>query len=447
MPNLLALIPGANWKHPNPRLQTAWNFARNGLLIFPLIPAIGGICLFVALVQTFQHCGKEIRQHRLNWGLALLAPWLIAISLFGLQPGDAALGLVNFLPFFAFFAAYSTLIQSPAQLRQLAWIFILPALPIMLLGFVQLLGGGADLPIPGTPGYFWQMQPLGNPTGRMSSIFMYANALAAYLQMAFIFTIGLFLDRYDAELLAIRAGHKSSVWKSPTLWYLAAMLGICGLSLALTSSRGAWSVTILSSLIFTIYQGWYWIVGIVTAIGATILSAAYAPSPAKEPLRAIVPRYFWARITDEMYPDRPDALTRLSQWKFAWEMTKSRPLTGWGLQSFGPLYQQSTQIWLGYPHNLLLMLSSNLGIPATIAICSLVGWVLTQATILFLNFPIQWRSERTIFFTYLIAFAGFTIFNITDVTALDLRLNALAWLLLASLCGVYYQSQSSGDRS
>jgi O-antigen ligase len=276
---------------------------------------------------------------------------------------------------------------------------------------------------------------------------MYANALAAYLQMVFIFAIGLFLDRYDAALLAIREGQKSSIWKSPTLWYLAAILAMCVLSLALTSSRGAWSVTILSSLIFAIYQAWYWIVGIVTAIGATILSAAYAPSPVKEPLRSIVPRYFWARITDEMYPDRPDALTRVAQWKFAWEMTKSRPLTGWGLQSFGPLYQQSTQIWLGYPHNLLLMLSSNLGIPATIAMCSLVGWILARATILFLDFPIQWRSERTLFFTYLIAFAGFMIFNITDVTALDLRLNTLAWVLLASLCGVFYRSQSSGDRS
>ena len=91
----------------------------------------------------------------------------------------------------------------------------------------------------------------------------------------------------------------------------------------------------MSSLVFTIYQGWYLVLAGVTAIGTVILSAAYAPSPLKEPLRSIVPRYFWARITDEMYPGRPESITRLSQWNFAWKMTQDRPIFGWGLQSFG----------------------------------------------------------------------------------------------------------------
>jgi O-antigen ligase len=439
MPNLLSLLPGSNWKHPNPRLQLAWNSARIGFATFPLLPLIGAVFIFIGLVQTYQHCGREISQHRLNWGLALLAPWLILVSLFGIQPGDAALGLVNFLPFFGFFAAYSTLIQSPAQLRQLAWIFTLPALLIMLLGLLQMLGGGGTVPIPGTPGYLWQMYPHGNPLGRMSAVFGHANPLAAYLQMVFIFSLGLIADRYEFHTTPSRL----RFWKDPAVWWLVAILALCSVCLILTSSRGAWGVVIASSLVFTIYQGWYWIVGIVTAIGTIILSAAYAPSPLKESLRSIVPRYFWARITDEMYPDRPEALTRIAQWKFAWKLTQARPVTGWGLQSFGPLYQEFSQIWLGYPHNLLLMLSSNLGIPATIALFGLVGWILTQGTILFLNFPIQWRSERTIFFTYLVAFAGFTIFNITDVTALELRLNTHAWLILASICGIVNRSNQA----
>lgn len=443
MPNFLALIPGSNWKHPNPRLQTAWKFARIGSIVFPLIPSVGVLPILFAIVKTWQHCGREIIQHRLNWGFALLAPWLIVMSLFGLQPGDAALGLVNFLPFFAFFAAYSTLIQSPEQLRQLAWILMIPALPIMLLGLVQLRGYGVTIPILGTPGYILQIYPSGNPLGRMSAVFGHANHLAAYLQMVFIFALGLFADTYQ-QTAAIGGGASGRYWKSPTLWWLGSMLIICSASLILTSSRAAWGGAVLSSLILAIYQGWYWILGIVTAIGTVILSAAYAPSPLKAPLRSIVPRYFWARITDEMYPDRPEALTRMAQWKFAWNLTQARPITGWGLQSFGPLYQEYTQIWLGYPHNLLLMLSSNVGIPATIALSSLVGWVLAQSTILFLNFPLQWRSERTIFFTYLLAFGGFIIFNITDVTALELRLNTHAWLILASMCGIVYRARSSG---
>jgi O-antigen ligase len=445
MPNLLALIPGSNWQHPNPKLQSAWNWARVGFTIFPLIPAVGAVIIFIGLVKTWRQAARDISQHRLNWGFAILSPWLIVVSLFGIQPGDAALGLVNFLPFFAFFAAYSTLIRSPEQLRQLAWILTIPAVPIMLLGLCQMLGWGGTLPIPGTPGYIWQMYPHGNPLGRMSAVFGHANHLAAYLQMVFIFSLGLFADSYEGMKTELGAGAKMRLWQSPRLWWLASLLLLCTGSLVLTSSRAAWTGAALSSLIFTIYQGWYWIVGIVTAIGTVILSAAYAPSPFKTPLRSIVPRYFWARITDEMYPDRPEGLTRVAQWKFAWNLTQARPVTGWGLQSFGLLYQEYSHIWLGYPHNLLLMLSSNLGIPATIALLGLIGWILAQGTILFLNFPIQWRSERTIFFTYLVAFAGYILFNATDVTALELRLNAHAWLILASICGTVYRAQSSSS--
>ncbi len=435
--DLLRLIPGAQWKHPNARLQSAWLWARVGLVIFPLIPAVGAILLAVALVKTWRQAGSEIYQQRLNWCLAILSPWLLVVALFSPQPGDALLGTVNFLPFFAFFAAYSILIESPAQLRQLAWIFLIPALPMMLLGLGQMCGWGAILPTPGiSASTIWTLRAGGEPLGRMSALFAHANPLAAYLQMVFIFALGLSADLYDRQRQGVPELVKTRWWRSASCWWLLAILGLCTLSLLLTSSRAAWSIAIASSLVFTIYQSWYWIVGILSAIGTIILSAAYAPPPLKAPLRSFVPRYLWARITDEMYPDRPTEITRLSQWKFAWEMTRSRPVTGWGLQSFGPLYQAATHVWLGYPHNLLLMLSSNLGIPATIAIFGFVGWILMQGTRLFLNFPLQWRSERTIFFTYLVAFVGFMIFNIADVTALELRLNALAWLLLASICGL-----------
>ena len=443
MVNPLTLIPGAGWKHPNSRLQSAWNWARVGFVVFPILPSIGAVLIFTALVKTWRQAGREIIQHRLNWGLALLAPWLVVVSLVGMQPGDAALGLFNFLPFFAFFAAYSVLIRSPEQLRQLAWIFLIPAMPLILLGLVQMMGWGVMLPIPGTPGSFVDIRAGGEPLGRMSSLFAHANPLAAYLQMVFIFGLGLLADTSDRFANDTQGRIKSGFWRSPTVWWLLAVLAICTLSLILTSSRGAWSAAMVSCLVFTIYQRWYWLVGIVTAIVTIIFSAAYAPAPLNPTLRSIVPRYFWARITDEMYPNRPTAITRTAQWKFAWGMTQSRPWTGWGLQSFGPLYQDYAGVWLGYPHNLLLMLTSNLGIPATIAIFSLVGWIIWQGTFLLVNFPLAWRSERTIFFTYLVAFSGFMIVNIADVTALELRLNTHAWLILASICGLVYRSSEN----
>lgn len=446
MPNFLSLIPGANWKHPNPRLQTAWNFARNGILIFPLLPSIGVFPIFIALVLTWVKATPEILSHRVNWCLAVWSVWSIVVSLLAIDPGEALLGLANFIPYFCLFAAYSVLIQTLAQLRQLAWILLLSAIPVILLGSGELwLGWGGDLMVGNTPIQIWGIIPGGNPPGRMASVFGYANGLAEYLQMVFILAMGLWIDTWEHETTS-RPLSFTQIWKIPKLIYLSGLLASCGIALIATSSRSAWSGAIACTLIFAVYQSWYWLLGLISAGMAIVFGSAYAPDPVKTPLRAIVPRYFWARITDEMYPDRPDAMTRMSQWKFAWKLTQDRPITGWGLQSFGKLYQAHSQIWLGHPHNIILMLSSNLGLPATIGLIAIVGWIVARATILFLDFPIEWRHSRTIFFTFTIGFGGFIMFNMTDVTAPDLRLNTFAWLFLASICGLFYQSQLPRDR-
>jgi O-antigen ligase len=452
MPNFFALIPGANWQHPNPRLQSAWRFARIGFLIFPVLPSVGTLPIFMALVLTWVNSSAEILRHRVNWWLALLGLWSIVVSLSAIEPGDALLGLANILPFFGFFAAYSVLIQTLEQMRQLAWIFLLAAIPTILLGFGELwLGWGGDISIAGTPIHIWGLTPGGNPLGRMSSLFGYATGLAEYLQMVFIFGLGLWVDtwenRSDSLQPKLTFGKSGALAtksvQTPKLIYLSVFLLLCGTALIFTSSRAAWGGAIVSMLIFAVDQSWYWLLGVVTTLMAIIYSSAYAPSPIKEPLRAIVPRYFWARITDEMYPNRPDALTRMAQFQFAWKLTLERPLTGWGMQSFGKLYQAQSHIWVPQPHNILLMLSSSLGLPMTIGLVSIIGWVIARGTILFLDFPIEWRQSRTIFFTFLMAFGGFIMFNMTDVTLPDLRLNTLAWLLLAGICGLFYQSELS----
>ncbi|WP_309738127.1 O-antigen ligase family protein, partial [Chamaesiphon sp. OTE_20_metabat_361] len=336
--------------------------------------------------------------------------------------------------------------QTLEQLRQLTWIFLLSAIPVILLGYGELwLGWGGALSVMGSPIQIFGLHPGGNPLGRMSSLFGYATGFAEYLQMIFIFGLGLWVDtwerRRDRDVSAKLT--PAPIWKSPKLIYLSSLLLLGGGALILTSSRSAWGVAIASMLVFAAYQSWYGILGLVAALMAVIFSSAYAPSPLKEPLRAIVPRYFWARITDEMYPNRPDALTRVAQFKFAGKLIQERPLTGWGMQSFGNLYQAYSQIWVPQPHNVVVMLSASLGLPATICLVGIVGWIVTCGTRLFLDFPIEWRHSRTIFFTYLMAFGGFIAFNMTDVTLPDLRLNTLAWLLLASICGLFYQSQFS----
>ena len=120
---------------------------------------------------------------------------------------------------------------------------------------------------------------------------------------------------------------------------------------------------------------------------------------------------------------------------------------GWGLRNFTPFYEAKMHLWLGHPHNMLLMLTAETGIPGTVLFCGLIGWVLTQAVLLLGMWSdvaptvgrYQWHQDRLILFSYLMAFAGCTLFNLLDVTLFDLRVNTLGWLLLAAICGVVYR--------
>lgn len=48
-----------------------------------------------------------------------------------------------------------------------------------------------------------------------------------------------------------------------------------------------------------------------------------------------------------------------------------------------------------------------------------------------------WSSQKSdlIVFSYLVAFIAYIFFNLTDVTVFDLRVNTIAWILLAAMNG------------
>lgn len=407
--------------------QISWKYAQIGLLLLPLLPAWGGIAIFLALASTWRQQYFVIIHRHLNWAIASLAGLLLITVVFAANRLDAFLGLFNFLPFFIAFAAFSTLIQTPTQLRRISWILLLSSIPVTVLGFGQLfLGWVSPQQWQGILG--WAIAPQGNPPGRMASIFMYANTLAGYLVIVFILGLGLWLETYQ------RRRTKSLIFLS------VAILGNFA-ALILTNSRNAWAIALLACFAYAIYLGWRWVVFGVVAIASSILWAAFGTNPLRDWLRNIVPAFFWARLTDQLYPDRPLALLRTTQWRFTWHLATERPWTGWGLRSFSTLYEANMHLWLGHPHNLFLMLAAEIGLPATIFLCSIVGWILARAIALLKNWHNS-SADKLIFFSYLLAFCACTLFNTVDVTLFDLRLNTLGWMLLAAICGVVYRANS-----
>ena len=373
--------------------------------------------------------------------------WLIVISCLAYKPVESWLGLANLLPFFFLFAALSILLQQPPQLRRLAWLFILPSLPIIILGLGQMYGNWS---IPNIVG--WELIPQGVPPGRMSSVFIYANFLAIYLLLVLNLGLGLWLAIYQSWCLR---KNKQQGW---TLLYLTLILISSAIALILTSSRNAWGIAILSAISFALYLGWRWLVyGLVTAATA-IGWASFGPSLGQKWLRKVVPAYFWARLSDEIYV-RPVETLRITQWQFCGELIQQRPLTGWGLRNFTPLYEEKMNVWFGHPHSLFLMLTAETGIFGLFLLLAIVGWVMMKGTLLIsLNYYLSkgngsktttvtnnklHADDRLILFTYIIAFTSCILFNLLDVTIFDLRINTMSWILFSAITGIVLSQLSN----
>ncbi|MEG4090634.1 O-antigen ligase family protein [Microcoleus sp. Pol12B4] len=465
-------------KHPELRLQIPWNFAQVGMLIFPLIPILGALGLFLGLAGTCKLKFRQISRRPLNRGFAILSALLVITAVFAHNRIEAFIGLYNFLPFFILFAAFSSLIQTLPQLRQLSWMIVISSIPVIILGLGQQFLGWSGIEQL-QPVFGWVLAPQGNPPGRMASVFMYANILACYLTIAFILALGLWMAEVSCQLAVVSRHHlpiPNPLFPIPYSQILFLSFAVIGNAVALifTNSRNAWGLAVIAVLAFAFYGGYKKLLAAVLSVASTIFLSAFGPEPLRQSLRRIVPSFFWARLTDEMFPNRPTATLRKTQWEFAWSMTQQRPWTGWGLRNFTPLYQAQMQEWLGHPHSLILMLTAETGIPATLLLFGLVGWVLARGVLLLANWPLfsadikhekiatqevaenalvfnqkpisnstsqvvcqdVRAADRLIFFSYLLAFAAYTLFNTVDVTLFDFRLNTTSWLLLAAICGV-----------
>ena len=382
---------------------------------------------------VWRHNYRQIVRSPINRALGILASLLIFTSLLAEDSVSAWLGLANFLPFFALFVALRNLIIKPSQLRQLSWLLILPSLPIVLLGFGQMYAAWDSPPLIKTI-LGWELVPLGFPTGRMSSVFIYTNFLAIYLAIAFALTFGLWLETWQQFDRRKR---------TPTLVFLTSILLADISGLILTSSRNAWIIAVLSFMAYAMYLGWKWLVLLVTGAATAILWASFAPSLGGTQLRQVVPTFIWTRLSDSAY-DRPVETLRVTQWQFCWDLIKERPLFGWGLRNFTPLYEAKMNLWLGHPHNLFLMLGAEVGIIALLFFVGIIAAIAALACKLLASWSYQ--ESSLIFFSYLIAFSACILFNLADVSIFDLRINTIGWILLAAISGVTSSQLSQNNK-
>ncbi|MEL6458660.1 MAG: O-antigen ligase family protein [Cyanobacteria bacterium J06621_15] len=422
-------------RHSDPKLRFSWYCLQLGLFVFPFFPALGAIGLFLSGLITLGQQWSKISKYPFYQGFIFLSIFLVITVIFAVDKFAAFLGLFNLLPYFALFIGWSRLIQTTAQLQRISWILTINSVPVVIIGLGELFLGW-NTPKLWSSIFGWTLVAGGNPPNRMASTFNYANILAGYLAIVFVLSLGLCLQewrRFRARK-QISTPSPPSPPSSPSLLPFLTFAVIINLTgLILTNSRNAWVIAFVACLAYAFYQGWRLIVAVVVGIATSVVLAAFAPSSIAELFRKVVPAFFWARFNDQLYPDRPVALMRTTQWNFAWDLTIQRPWTGWGLRNFSDIYEDKMNLWLGHPHNLFLMLSAETGLITTLLFFGLLGWVFIKGIGFLGTVP---KKDKLIFFSYLLVFVGWILFNTVDVTLFDFRLNTLSWLILSAICGV-----------
>jgi O-antigen ligase len=392
------------------------------LLILPFHTLTGIIILLFVCYQIWRSNYQQIIKHILSKALLLSSVLLIISSILAYNPGEAWLGIPHFLPFFLVFLALRTLITDYQDLYFIIYPIIFNSLLVIFFGVAELHFGwiSSDFlyQILG-----WQLTGGGDPVGRLASVFPYANLAALYFVIVIIFAIALLIERTRKQTL------------QKLDWFLIITIILNIIALGLTNSRNGWIICFLSLVVFALYLGWNWIVQAFAIVGLIVSGASFGNFLGQNLLRRIVPDFLWLRFSDEAYPDRPVAIQRVTQWNFCWDLIGDRPFWGWGLRNFSILYEQKMATYLGHPHNIFLMLGAETGLLNLLVLSLIIGWILARGCLAFISLKKN-NYPRIIFFSFLIVMGAYFLYNLADINLFDLRLNTIAWLILASISGI-----------
>ncbi len=385
-----------------------WLLGAAALIPVNLAPSL--LLAVVGTVQSYNRYWQQIRRDPLLGLAALLSLAAVGTALLGEDWRLSLLGMFNYWPFLLMLPAFGAALANPESRRRLAQVLVLGSGLMLLLGWGEVLWrwqGHLFL------GPFWITGVAGGE--RPAAAFTSPNILAIYLVIHLCLAAGLWGER-GAQSRLTRAG-------------LAALLGLGSLLLLLTASRNGWGAGGLALLIGLALRRCWWGIAFPAGLGLASLAAALDwPG-----WRAVVPSVIWSRLLDTFDPQAlhfSSTAHRLDAWRFALQMVRERPLTGWGWQSFAALYNaQDPPELLGHCHNLYLHLAAEGGIPLLLGYLALWGWILARGWR-------AWRSSQEgILLGMVLALTAFFASGLLDVVILDGRIHLLITLLLGAAWG------------
>jgi hypothetical protein len=413
-PSLAGLDLRLRQHRPAEASPLGWRCFQLGLLLLASSAFLGGLLLFVSLVQGCRR-RQPLLQDPVNRVLVVVSA-LMVLGCFGAESGWLAwVGLANWLPFFVGFWAFQPYLATAAARRRAGLVLLAGTVPVVVTGLGQLWAGWHG-PFEQLGGLIiWHLHPGGNPEGRLAGLFDYANIAGSWLVLAWPFALAALLQP------GLRLRGRVIV----ALIALGVVLAVC-----LTDSRNAWGALVLALPLVAGPASWAWLLPVLLPVLLLIALASVSGVPAvlQGPARSVVPEVIWGRLSDLAFAgQRPLAITRLAQWQVALGLAAERPWLGWGAAAFSLIYPQRTGHWHGHPHNLPIDLAVSHGVPVALLVVGVVVWLLVRAQRRGMAAgPIwdrAWWTSALVLITL----------HATDMPFYDSRINVAGWVLLAGL--------------
>ncbi len=412
-----------------------WSSFQLGVFFLPSSALISYVFLLVALFQGSLKRRDLYWREYWNYPLALVT-FLMLIGCFRSQTGWLAwIGLFNWLPFFWCFWGLQPYLLTSERRQKCASCLVLGSLPVLITGFGQLwLGWEGPWEI--FDGLIiWFISPGGEPLGRLSGLFDYANITAAWLSGVWPFCLASVLHPFIF-------GRNRAIPCALLIAFVSAMI--------LTDSRNALGALVLGLPLVFGSASWSWLIPLMLICSVPVIIAVIPVFDfgIQEFARSIVPESIWMRLSDTQFVDtRTFEATRIGQWKIALNLILEKPLLGWGAAAFSIIYPLRTGLTHGHSHNLPLELAISHGLIVSFVINMFVFSLLLISSFnrIFKNFNPQKNIivDRAWWTSTLILIC----FHATDIPLFDSRINILGWILLIGLRCMIYNFTNYNDSS
>ncbi len=410
-----------------------WVVFQWGLFLLPSSALLAGLLLLTALVLGSCQRERPFWRDPWNWPLLIAALLMLFGCVQAYSEARPWVGLGNWLPFFwAFWGFQPHLVSDQARRRCALWL-VAGTVPVVITGLGQLWWGwqGPWQVLGGL--IVWFVAPGGEPKGRLSGLFDYANIAGAWLALVWPFCLAALLQPALNRLRRSMA--------------LAVAIAVVA-ALVLTDSRNAWGGLILAIPFVLGPARWPWLLPLMAMALMPVILAVVpgTPSGLQQWARTLVPEAIWARFSEATYVQRDWVHSRVSQWDVALQLIAQRPWLGWGAAAFSVLYPLITaKKWHGHTHNLPLELSVSHGLPvALLVVGTVLALLITALRRGVLNGGVQKLGmiRSTVFDrAWWAASLILVVMHATDLPFFDSRLNIFGWILLAGLRCVIFPLQ------